>query len=196
VTAVWLSETPRVQLRRDGIFENMEDRARLRAADSDREAVAERLRNALAEGRLDFYEYDERLQQAYAAKTYAELDSLLADLPAPPGEAELAVAERQNVVATPPASTGEGVTRRWLLHTWEGYLTTVAITVGIWAVISVMSGSWHYFWPGWVAGPWGVVLAAITVSGLARGEPKRWAEKQARKEQAERAGQKPAENEA
>lgn len=167
----------------------------MRAADSDREAVAERLRNALDEGRLDLYEYDERLQRAYAAKTYAELDALLADLPVPPGEAELAVGERQSVTVTPRAGEAN-VTRRWLLHIWDGYLTTVAIIVGLWAVICVMSGSWQYFWPGWVAGPWGVVLVATTVSGLARGEPQRWAEEQARKEQAKRAGQKPAEDDA
>jgi hypothetical protein len=42
-----------------------------------------------------------------------------------------------------------------------------------------------YFWPGWVAGPWGAVLLVQTVTGLANGEPQRWAAKQARK-QAER----------
>ena len=53
----------------------------MRAADADRQAVADRLRAALDEGRLDLHEYDERLQRAYAAKTYGELDGLLADLP-------------------------------------------------------------------------------------------------------------------
>jgi hypothetical protein len=41
----------------------------LRAGDADRERVAERLRLALDEGRLNLHEYDERLQEAYAAKT-------------------------------------------------------------------------------------------------------------------------------
>ena len=49
----------------------MEGRDGMRAADTDREATAERLRVALEEGRLDLHEYDERLQQAYGAKTYA-----------------------------------------------------------------------------------------------------------------------------
>ncbi|WP_244252669.1 DUF1707 SHOCT-like domain-containing protein [Micromonospora antibiotica] len=61
----------------------MQERDRMRAADTDREATAERLRVALEEGRLDLHEYDERLQQTYGAKTYAELDTVLADLPAP-----------------------------------------------------------------------------------------------------------------
>ena len=44
-------------------------RDEMRAADADRQAVADQLKAALDEGRLDLHEYDERLQQAYAAKT-------------------------------------------------------------------------------------------------------------------------------
>lgn len=57
----------------------------LRVADSDREEVAELLRNAVAEGRLELTELDERLSLAYAAKTRSELDRITADLPAVPG---------------------------------------------------------------------------------------------------------------
>ena len=46
-------------------------RDEMRAADADRQAVADNLKSALDEGRLDLHEYDERLQRAYAAKTYA-----------------------------------------------------------------------------------------------------------------------------
>ncbi len=53
----------------------------LRASDSDREQVAERLRHATAEGRLSADELDQRLEALYAARTYSELDALLADLP-------------------------------------------------------------------------------------------------------------------
>jgi hypothetical protein len=41
----------------------------LRASDADRELVAERLRDALAEGRLDMEEFGERLDAAYQART-------------------------------------------------------------------------------------------------------------------------------
>ena len=58
-----------------------ERREDLRAADVDRQFVAERLKGALDEGRLDLHEYDERLQNVYAAKTYGDLDKVLADLP-------------------------------------------------------------------------------------------------------------------
>ncbi|WGW11088.1 DUF1707 domain-containing protein [Saxibacter everestensis] len=56
-------------------------RKTLRAGDNDREAVAEVLRQSAGDGRLDLDELDERLERAYAAKTYAELDELVADLP-------------------------------------------------------------------------------------------------------------------
>ena len=52
-----------------------------RAADADREAVAERLRVAAGDGRIDLAELDERLARAYAAKTYDQLRVLVADLP-------------------------------------------------------------------------------------------------------------------
>jgi Domain of unknown function (DUF1707) len=53
----------------------------LRASDSDRERVAERLHQAMAEGRLDQDELEERLEALYGARTYGELDALLGDLP-------------------------------------------------------------------------------------------------------------------
>ncbi|MET7400163.1 DUF1707 domain-containing protein [Dactylosporangium sp. NPDC005572] len=61
----------------------MVDPKQLRASDNDRERVAEVLRAAAAEGRLDLDEVDERLHAVYAARTYAELEPLTADLPAP-----------------------------------------------------------------------------------------------------------------
>jgi hypothetical protein len=57
--------------------------AALRASDSDREFVAERLRHATAEGRLLASELEERLGAALSARTYGELDALVADLPVP-----------------------------------------------------------------------------------------------------------------
>ena len=53
----------------------------LRASDSDREQIAERLRIATAEGRLATDELEERLDALYRARTYGELDTLVADLP-------------------------------------------------------------------------------------------------------------------
>ena len=57
------------------------DPQQLRASDADRERVAETLREAAGDGRLTMDELDERLDAAYAAKTYAELVPITRDLP-------------------------------------------------------------------------------------------------------------------
>jgi hypothetical protein len=53
----------------------------LRASDADRDRIADILRDALAEGRLDAAEHSERIDQVYAAKTLGELEPLVRDLP-------------------------------------------------------------------------------------------------------------------
>jgi len=55
---------------------------KMRAADVDRDRVAEILSTAYTEGRLSRDEYDARLDSALAARTYAELDRIVTDLPA------------------------------------------------------------------------------------------------------------------
>lgn len=75
----------------------MSRRSTLRASDSDRERVAERLRIAAAEGRLVPDELEERLGKALSAKTYGELEPLIGDLPAPP-------ARRSSLPARVPAA--------------------------------------------------------------------------------------------
>lgn len=59
------------------------DPRKMRAADADRDHTAELLRRAAAEGRISFDELDERIGQAYAAKTFADLAALTSDLPGP-----------------------------------------------------------------------------------------------------------------
>ncbi|GIJ26222.1 hypothetical protein Vqi01_13840 [Micromonospora qiuiae] len=158
----------------------------MRAADSDRQVVAERLRAALDEGRLHLHEYDERLQRAYAARTYGELDPLVDDLP-PPGAvvpAAGAVPARREDEEQTAALSGDrrGVTARWLAGLWGPWLRVVAITVAIWAVTSLGTGEMLYFWPGWVAGPWGAVVLVATITGLVSGEPQRAAAEQERRQ--------------
>jgi hypothetical protein len=52
-----------------------------RASDAERDAVVTRLRDAFADGRLDDSEFDQRTRAALTAKTRADLDRLLRDLP-------------------------------------------------------------------------------------------------------------------
>src|SRR4051812_1666296 len=57
--------------------------SQMRASDAERERIAEVLRDAVAEGRLDMEEFEERLDAAYTARTHAQLEPLVRDLPAP-----------------------------------------------------------------------------------------------------------------
>jgi hypothetical protein len=66
----------------------------LRVGDREREAVGEMLREHHVEGRLDAEEFQERLERCLAAKTYRDLDQLVADFPTP-------AAERERVVRPP-----------------------------------------------------------------------------------------------
>lgn len=54
---------------------------RLRASTADRERAVDVLKAGFAEGRLTKDEYDVRVSQAYAARTYAELAMVISDLP-------------------------------------------------------------------------------------------------------------------
>lgn len=60
----------------------------LRASHADREAVAETLREAAGDGRIGIDELEDRLERAFGAKTYGELEPLTADLPTTAGAPE------------------------------------------------------------------------------------------------------------
>jgi hypothetical protein len=64
-----------------GELDAWDERSRMRISDADRHRVAELLREAAGDGRLELGELDERLGAAYAAKTYADLVPITADLP-------------------------------------------------------------------------------------------------------------------
>ena len=57
------------------------------ASDADRHTAADVLNAAFAEGRLTADEHDQRLDAAYAARTWQQLRQLTEDLPAPPAAA-------------------------------------------------------------------------------------------------------------
>jgi Domain of unknown function (DUF1707) len=82
----------------------------LRASDSDRDEVVERLRAATAEGRLRVGELEQRLEDAFRARTYGELDALVADLPAPPARAPLPARRRPGLPVLAGATLSLGIT--------------------------------------------------------------------------------------
>ena len=59
----------------------MASQSNMRVGDAEREATAGELREHFASGRLTQAEFDERLNQTFAAKTRADLDAVLRDLP-------------------------------------------------------------------------------------------------------------------
>ncbi|WP_460958522.1 DUF1707 SHOCT-like domain-containing protein [Parasphingorhabdus pacifica] len=128
----------------------------MRAADADREAVAERLRDALGEGRITLTEYDERLQRAYAAVTLADLAVLTTDLPAPAP----APTAGQGGSAEVRKSEARAVAKKW--REWS---SAAFVLVAIWLLTSIAAGGPLFFWPILPLGIWAMVLAAESIFG-------------------------------
>lgn len=77
----------------------------LRASDADRERVAKRLHNAMADGRITMTELEERLDRTYAAKTLGELVPITADLPAGTAPPALVPSRTPSLIGGPPGSS-------------------------------------------------------------------------------------------
>lgn len=77
----------------------------VRASDAEREAVVDRLRLHAGDGRLTLEELEERIDQAYAARTRGQLSEALRELPA---------ATRQPEGSRVPARRGPSPARRLL----------------------------------------------------------------------------------
>ena len=155
----------------------------LRASDRDREAVVEKLRLAMNEGRLSLYEWDERIALAYRASTYAELERLSADLPREPA------APVPAVVPSEARVTGLNRVPMALKVLWTIWLTAVLINLVVWLLVCLSSMSLPYFWPIWVAGPAGAALAGVTIGiDASRGSRHRSAARRRAEQAARKAG--------
>jgi hypothetical protein len=129
----------------------------LRAADADRHQIAAQLKSALDEGRLSLGEYDDRVREAYAARTYAELLRLVADLPKPGLSTAEINARRAADVRRAARKLPMALMVLWTV--W-GALTAANITV--WFVVAATTGFDLYLWPVWLLVP-AAALAAVTV---------------------------------
>ncbi|NEE00233.1 DUF1707 SHOCT-like domain-containing protein [Phytoactinopolyspora halotolerans] len=142
----------------------MASRSDMRAGDSDRERVAEILQEAHGEGRLGQDELLDRIEAAYSARTYRDLDRVIEDLPIarrrPAAEVTGQVMRRPRSAPSPARRiTAQRVARTFLNVNWWVYGATVALCMVIWLLVLVATENGvQYFWPLWVAGPWGVVL--------------------------------------
>jgi hypothetical protein len=114
----------------------------LRASDADREAVAERLRVASVDGRIDAEELEQRLSAVYSARWVADLDRLVADVspPPPPVPAPLA----------PP---------------YPPYPAPVYQSTNGLAVASLVAG---FLWLGWLGSILAVIFGHIALGQINR----------------------------
>ncbi|HYT10864.1 MAG TPA: DUF1707 domain-containing protein [Mycobacteriales bacterium] len=128
------------------------DPGSMRAGNADRERVVRALNDAFAEGRLDVGELDERVSRAYAAKTLDQLGPLTADLPVPRHEVE-----RTRGAAPQPGWPAREVEPGGEHRAWRravtGAVAVFLVNVLIWAVVSISTQSWIYFWPVWLLIP-------------------------------------------
>jgi hypothetical protein len=145
----------------------MTEQRELRVSDGDRQAAAERLRAAHDEGRLDLYEYDNRLVRAYSAVTYADLDQLFADLPvtSPAPVVPATAAARVPARRRQPDALAVRFARLpiALKILWTLWATSMAINLTVWLLVGVDNGEMTYFWPVWLLIP-GVALAGVTAA--------------------------------
>jgi uncharacterized protein DUF1707 len=125
----------------------------LRAADIDRQKIAERLKSALDEGRLSLHEYDDRVRQAYGAGTYKELLVLVSDLPKPGLSAEEVRAEARRAARRMPTA---------IMVLWTIWAALAAINVVVFGIVVATVDSYIYPWPVWLLVP-GAALGVATV---------------------------------
>ncbi|MFK8911125.1 DUF1707 domain-containing protein [Streptomyces sp. YS-3] len=102
----------------------------MRASDAERERVAEALRDAVAEGRLDMEEFEERLEAAYKARTHGDLAPLVRDLPTPGVRPAAPAASGSSADLDWPARIGGTATSRGAFALWGGFGRRGTWTIG------------------------------------------------------------------
>lgn len=138
---------------------------RLLIGDAERALAQDRLGRAVGCGELSLDEFDDRLQAALRARTHADLEPLLADLPSastgtgvpiawtPPTAAvfspSLQVAGRPGSRVTP---RGDAVVARTPLtgpaQAWARWAALAALLIAVWVAVGIPTGAW-YPWPVW-----------------------------------------------
>jgi len=123
----------------------------IRVSDAERQAVVAALSKNATEGRLTLEEFEERTGAAYAAKTYADLEPLLRDLPEGHRSNQVPLAPRR---AGPGHAGGaRGQCRRG--PRWSLYPRVIVLCWAIWALMTLTSSRHGYegFWPLWLMLP-------------------------------------------
>jgi hypothetical protein len=122
---------------------------RIRVTNAERQDTVERLGRALADGCVTPVEFDERVSRTWAATTRGDLTELVEDLPP----------DRPGLVPTSalgPAHRGHpalrAITAAWLILS--------AVSIMLWAVMSVATGITSLWWV-WIVGPSGITLSTL-----------------------------------
>jgi hypothetical protein len=125
-------------------------RGRLRASYADREQVIDTLKVAFVQGRLTKDEFDSRVGDVLASRTYADLAALTADLPAGPPPAKRT---RQPIPARPRRPENSTVRNGVRV-----IAATTVLTGGVWAgalfsntdnqVVGALAVSFAFLWFG------------------------------------------------
>lgn len=167
----------------------------IRVGDAEREATASQLREHYADGRLTLDELNERLDQAFAAKTRADLNTVMRDLPMVPrpgmpgpagsasagsgsaaGSAGWRTADGRPAGAGPmgPGPMGSGPMGRPMVPTWNGSRSSGSSSRGF----SFLAPVFALFWLCLVLGgvflfgfgdkPVGIVLLLAALAFLRR----------------------------
>jgi len=117
------------------------NRGHLRAAHADREQVIDTLKAAFVQGCLAKDEFETRLGQTFAARTYADLAAVTADIPAgltaagsaAGGRAAAGPAAAGLAAVQPPGKPARALTRAEKAAAWSmyGIVLTVILTVAV-----------------------------------------------------------------
>jgi len=146
-----------------------------RVADADRELVVRRLRDAAAEGRIDFGELELRLDAVYSARTEMDLVPLTADLPALAAEVpplvlqtKSGILKRTGYWRVPSQIDAECTSGRIKLDFTEAECPHAEVTI----TVSARSGSVVLIVPhGWAVDMGGASATSGSVSNKMRVRP-------------------------
>lgn len=121
----------------------MADSDTMRASDADRERVIEALRQHTADGRLTMDEFEQRVGDVFAARTYAELRPVLRELPPLPSPPS--TDDRAGSAGAAARSAMPEVRRRIGSLARPAAIAAVAVV----AVTLIAQGAWWVVFPLW-----------------------------------------------
>lgn len=124
------------------------ERLSIRTSDKDRDNVAAQLSLHYSEGRLDFAEYQQRLDEAYSSKTFQDLDFSLRQLPALYSYSSQSLPQRTKIK------------RHWLIFP---HILLYVLVISFLMVIWSLTSPGGYFWPVWPALGWGIGISTYAL---------------------------------